>query len=255
MSQTLPQSGKLLTENLIEGGIPGAIAGGAARGAATQMFETDPDNPIYPDMVGKMTLPMGMDEKGNPQYLTSLGLPIEGLGDIPEGTDRREFERFGGVAAHPLLKAGYSFVSGNDPYFGTPYGSYDKPTKVMELAGFESGPTSSLIRKILGTGVAQPAVHLMNLPEPWLDDRQGPLLDSVRSLTGARVRSVDEDQALRLQMEEAINSNPGIKRYTTYSRTADDPDTMALMEDYKQVQARLREKRKAAKEAAAATVL
>jgi hypothetical protein len=255
LSQSLPQSGKLLTENLIEGGIPGAIAGGAARGAATQMFETDPDNPIYPDMVGKMTVPMGTDENGNPQYLTALGLPIEGLGDIPEGTDRREFERFGGVAAHPLLKAGYSFVSGNDPYFGTPYGSYDKPTKVMELAGFESGPTSSLIRKVLGTGVAQPAVHLMNLPEPWLDDRQGPLLDSIRSLTGARVRSVDEDMALRLNLEEALRNNPQVKQYSGFYQGSDDPATQDLMADYNEAKKRIAEKRKAAKEAAAATVL
>jgi hypothetical protein len=125
MSQSLPQVGKLLLENVPEGyaankSISGAIgaglAGGVARVGAAQMFETDPENPIYPDMVGKLAIPMpGTDDKGNPQYLTSLGLPMEMLGDIPQGFNQREFERFAGTAGSPLVKAAYSFFSGREP--------------------------------------------------------------------------------------------------------------------------------------------
>jgi len=255
MSQTLPQSGRLLMENVAEGGIAGGLAGGAARGAATQMFETDPENPIYPDMVGKMTVPMGEDEKGNPTYMTSLGLPLEGMGDLPMSFAQRDLERFIGVGANPLVKAGYSMVTGREPFFGTAYGGYDKPYAALELAGMEQGPAAATLRKVLGTGALQPAVHALNLAEPWLDEKQGPLLDATRAFTGARVRSVDEDMALRLNLEEALRNNPQVKQYSGYYQGSDDPDTQALMSDYNEAKKRIAEKRKAAKEAAAATVL
>jgi hypothetical protein len=251
MSQTLPQSAKLLAENVTEGGIAGGLAGGAARGAANAMFETDPENPIYPDMEGKLAVPMGRDEKGDPQYLTSFGLPMEGLGDLPMGTDNREFERFLGVAAHPLVKAGYSAVSGRDPFFGTPMGSYDKPQAILEKAGLERGPAAAKLRQILGTGIAQPAVHAMNLAEPWLDDRQDAGLDLLRAGTGVRVRSVDENQALKLNLEEALRQNPQIKQYSGYYKGSDDPETMDLMEDYNATKKAIKQRREAAKAEAA----
>jgi len=254
MSQTLPQSTKLLMENAIEGGVPGALAGGAARGAATQMFETDPENPIYPDMVGKMTVPMGDDEQGNAQYLTSLGLPLEGMGDLPMSFAQRDLERFIGVGANPLVKAGYSMVTGREPFFGTPYGGYDKPYAAAELLGMERGPAAATVRQVLGTGALQPVVHGLNLVEPWLDERQGPGLDAVRAFTGARVRSVDEDMALRLNLEEALRNNPQVKQYSGFYAGAEDEATQDLMADYNEAKRRITEKRKAAKEAAAATV-
>jgi hypothetical protein len=246
MSQTLPQSVKLLGENVIEGGIAGGIAGGAARGAANQMFETDPENPVYPDMVGKMTVNVGEDDKGDPQYLTSLGLPIEGLGDLPLGTGQRDLERFIGVAMNPLAKSAYSAVSGRDPFFGTAYGGYDKPPAAMAALGMESGPLASKVRKAMGTGVVQPLTHALNLAEPWLDDRQGTGMDLIRALTGVRVRSVDENQALKLNLEESLRSNPQVKQYSGFYKGSDDPETNDLMAEYNEVKKRIKAKKEAA---------
>jgi hypothetical protein len=252
ISQSMPQTGKLLTENLAEGGIPGALAGGTARGAANQMFESDPDSPVYPDMLGKMAIPLDeRDAEGNPQYLTSLGLPIEGLGEIPQSFSQRELERFVGSAANPLIKAAYSRVSGRDPFFGTAVTGYDKPYAAMEALGMERGPAANAIRQVAGSGIAQPVVHALNTVEPWLDDRQGVGLDLMRATTGARVRSVDEDQAVRLALEEALRQNPGIRQYSTFSKGTDDPETVDLIAEYNEVRKRIRDKRKAAKEEAA----
>jgi hypothetical protein len=124
----------------------------------------------------------------------------------------------------------------------------------MELAGMEAGPSASFARKVMGTGAVQPAVHAMNLVEPWLDDRQGPLLDSVRAFTGARVRSVDEDTALRMSLENALRENPRIKQYTGYYKASEDEDTNQLMAEYNATKRKIQEKRKAEKAAAGNTV-
>ena len=262
MSQTLPQSAKLLMENAPEGfargGVQGAIssglAGGAARGAANAMFETDPENPIYPDMEGKLAIPAEGAAPGMQRYLTSFGLPLEGLGDIPMSTDQRDLERFVGVAANPLVKTAYSAVTGREPFFGTPYGGYDKPYAALEAMGMESGPLAAGIRKATGTGMLQPLTHALNLADPWMDDRQGTALDLVRAGTGVRVRDIDEDMALRLNLEEALRQNPRVKQYSGFYKGSEDEDTNELMESYNAAKRRIADKRKAAKEEAAATV-
>jgi hypothetical protein len=112
--------------------------------------------------------------------------------------------------------------------------------------GMEQGENAALTRQVIGSGAVQPLSHFLNLAEPWMDDRQGFTDDLIRSTTGARIRSVDEDMALRMTLEEAMRREPGIKRYTTYAGDETDPEDKLLMDSLRQAKARIKAKREQA---------
>ncbi|MCX8040359.1 MAG: hypothetical protein N3B15_07300 [Planctomycetota bacterium] len=257
LTQTIKQHGKLFAENFVEGmrtggsvahGISGLLAGGMARGAATAMFEEDPENPVMPEMEGKLAFSLGYTPEGKHRYVASLGLPTEALGELPESLVGREWERALGSMSSPLVKTAYAWMSGREPYWGTPYGSYDIPPALLEELGMEEGTTAARLRQLMGTGAVQPLVHVLRLAEPWLDESQGAGLDALRAFTGVRVRDVNEDLALRLQLEEALREKPGIRHYIGFYAEHGDEDTERLLREYQTIQQRLRAAREAASE-------
>lgn len=209
------------------------------------LFSEKKDEPIYPYMEGKTNFPLGADAKGNQEYVTNFGLPFETLSQVPNPSDdiasfARDIKRNVVGSAHPLLKAGSAAVFGEDPYFETPYGSYDK----LPVYG-SAGAVGRAYNKLAGTGLIQPLVTPLQTLNSLTDDRKSLPVRALDTLTGASVVNVDPDLALQQRLTSFLKSNPGVSQYTSFYQHDQDSETKQLLEALRQAKARIKEKRKA----------
>ncbi len=215
----------------------------AAVAASSALGQHD-NGPVYPSMAGHLNIPLGLDASGKQSYITSLGLPIEALGNIPNlSADLPDFgrqvEQDVVGASHPLLKSAYQTVSSRDPYFGTDSG-YDR------IAGQPAGAAGRLYNRIGATGLIQPLISPI-AQIGSLIDAKGTLPEDLLGLTtGAKIAHVDEDMALRQQLDESLKRNPSVKAYTSLYSESDDPETKALLHQLAEAKKRVSAKRKAA---------
>lgn len=239
-AKSIPQTLKFLKEQP-------AVAG-AIRPLYTQ---DDPEKPVPPWMTKMPIVPVGESEQGDPQYLTSFGLPFETLGTIPNLSgdlgDILPQIRQGVVGqANPALKTAIGALSGTDPYFGTPFGSYDKAPELLQALGVpERGDIGRLYQALAGTGAIQPFSGPVNYLSGFLDQDKSSADALLSALTGSQVRTVDEDQALRQIIQDRINRDPSIGRFVSYYQTQDDPETQALIDALNATKKRIRDRRKA----------
>lgn len=239
-AKSIPQTLKFLKEQP-------AVAG-AIRPLYTQ---DDPDRPVPPWMSRMPIVPVGESPEGDPQYLTSFGLPFETLGTIPNLTgklgDILPQIRQGVVGqANPALKTAIGALSGTDPYFGTPFGSYDKAPELLQALGVpERGDIGRLYQALAGTGAIQPFSGPVNYLSGFLDQDKSSADALLSALTGSQVRTVDEDQALRQIIQDQLRRNPAVGQFVSYYQNQDDPDTQALIDALNAAKKRIRERRKA----------
>lgn len=237
-AKAIPQSAKFFARN------PGAMA--AVRPLYTQ---DTAENPIYPYMQGQVNIPMGADEEGNQSYLSSLGLPFEVLSDIPNLSNSpldvlRELRQGVVGQATPPLKTAFAALSGVDPYFGTPFMSYDKAPEALQAVGVpERGDIGRYYNALAGTGLIQPLASPVQYASQILDERRTPLESLLGATTGLRTVSVDEDRALQQAITDLLRSRPEIGQFTNFYQTSDDPEIQALLDALTGAKKRLREKR------------
>lgn len=230
MSQSIRQGGNFLAENP------------AAAVAAGHFLSRGSDDPVYDSMAGKANIPIGMDSTGHQSYITSLGLPLESLGNIPNPSADlpdfgRQIEQDIIGSSHPLLKSLYSLASNRDPYYGSDAGTYSK------IAGQEAGGAGRLYNRLAGTGLVQPLVSPINQLGRLIDDK-GSLPEDLLSLTtGANIVHVDEDQALRQKLEDRLKRNPDIRSYTSLYSESKDPRAEALLKALAEAKKRIKEKK------------
>lgn len=215
--------------------------------ALAGLYGQDDDEPLYPYLQEQAHVRLGPDEKGNPQYAAGLGLPIEALNLIPNltGTSTlrgagREMERIIGGSAQPLAKSGYAWLAGHDPYFETPFGSYDK------LPGnIHAGAAGRAYNLAMNTGLLQPLETPLNIAGKILDDRRGPGSKALDLLTGANVVSVDPDLAMQQQLTKALENDPTVSQSRSlYVKPGDaDDDTTALLKELARMKAAARKER------------
>jgi len=215
--------------------------------AAAQLFQTGEEAPVYPWMEDKSRVNLGMDEQGNPLWLTGLGLPIESLGMIPnlsgDISDIGKSVRQGLIGGtQPLVKTAVSLATGRDPYFDTPYGSYEK----LPLVG-EAGGVGSLVNMVAGTGLLEPVGYgMLRQASTALDETKPMGARALDLLTGGKLVSVDPDLAEQRQIQDYLAGRPDIKTYQTYFKTEDDPEFTSLMQSLREAKANVKEKRLAA---------
>jgi len=220
MGKAIPQQAKLLNEK------PWLAVGLAS------LMRAQKDE-VYPYMEGSINLPLGKDEEGNPKFLSSLGLPLDVLNNIPNpsgsiGGFGRDLEREVVGASQPLLKTAYSAVSGREPFFGSQYGSYSK------LPGnIEAGAFGRFYNQLSGTGLTQPIDAMTRPLLNLVDDRRSGVDKLVNNLTGARILSVDPDRARLQRLREDIERNPEIQQAVMPYSKSDDPATQALLNAYR----------------------
>jgi hypothetical protein len=234
-AKAIPQTAKFMAEKPA-----------VATALASAMAQSGGDGALYPYMEGKLNVPIGRDEKGNDQYVSGFGLPFEALSQIPNPSGSlqdlgRDVKRNVIGSSNPLIKTAFSVASGQDPYFETPFGSYDK----VPLIGSAGGP-GRLYNEVASTGLIQPLTQPLSIAGKIADDRHGAATKALDLLTGANVVSVDPDVALQQQLQQSLQTNPAVQQYRGFFNQSKDPQTQALLEAYKAAKGRVKAKRQAA---------
>ncbi len=204
------------------------------------------DEPVNAQMEGKLNIPIGRDERGNKQYITSLGLPFETLGTIPNPSANlsqfgRQVEQNIVGSSQPLLKSAFAAVSGEDPYFGTPFQSYQR------VAGQDLGQVGGSINTLLGTGLpgATPIQGLLGTAGKLADERTSLGETAANLLTGSRITSVDPNKALQQRLQSYLETRPDIQQYRGFFQTDKNPDTQALLDAMKAAHKKIKDEKKA----------
>jgi hypothetical protein len=210
--------------------------------AASQLYGSEDGNIRYPWMDNQMSVPAGLDENGNPQYITSLRLPFEGLAAVP-GFDADDLYRDLGSPLQPLLKTAVSYATGKDTFTGGEFGQYDK------ILGEHMGETGRVYNNLKNTGVLQPFTAPVDQLTNLLDSRKSLSERAIQATTGVKMQSVDPDLAKKLELEKYLKDNPEVQQYTGYFQPkGENMDTglSELLSQLNDAKEKLREKRRLA---------
>ncbi len=216
-AKAVPQTLKLLKEQP------------AVASAIRPLYQQDsPENPIYPYLSDQPVVPLG-----DSNYLTSFGLPFEVLGNIPNLSDdlriSGEQARRGIIGQmSPMLKTGYSWWSGKDPAFDSPWLGYDKnPALARALGAGENSEAARYYNALAGTGLIQPIASTVGALGQVTNPDITPGARALSGLTGARVEHVDEDRATQQLLEQFARHDPSVRQRVSYYKK-DDPKIQAL---------------------------
>lgn len=241
MAKAIPQQAKLLSQ------YPAA-----ATGLAPLFYDpSGEDAPVYPYMQGKTRIGYGEDTMGNPLYLSGLGLPVEALDVIPNFSDDmrvsgRDVQSGLLSSTQPLLKTAAAFTTGEDPYFGTAFGSYSK----LPIVG-EAGDAGRYINMALGTGIGEPfGAGIVRQIGQATDERKPGMARALDLLTGAKLTAVDPDIAQARVISDYLESRPDVSQYRTFYKGEDDPEFSALMSEMAAAKKRAKDAKAAAASAA-----
>ena len=232
-AQSIPQQAKWMMRN------PGVAVGLA------QLYGNRSKSPILPWVAEGLHIPVGNDEEGNPQHLTTLGMPFEVLQSVPNlsadpRTIGRDLRRDVLGAAHPIIKAMAGYTFNVDPFFGTKYGSYAKMPYVLQAMGLpENHEYARMYREFAQTGIAQPVVSAESVVSQFFDPRTSPLEKALRFTTGARIVSSDPERATKQILEQKLKNLPqvGTIEIPYLARWAgDDPLAAALLDAHRKAQ-------------------
>ena len=197
--------------------------------AVGNAMQQNPNNPEYPYMAGKTNVPIGLDEKGNPQYISQIGIPMEALNTIPNYSsglrtfgDQAESNIVGSM--NPLIKTAYEVLAGHDPFFKTPMGSYDK----VPLLG-HAGAFGQAYNTLEGTGLIQPLTSPLTQLEHMTDDRHSLATRLLNTFTGANIVSVDPKVAEQQTLQKALSLDPNVTQYIRFQPTNGDTQAKGLI--------------------------
>lgn len=196
--------------------------------------------PRYPWMDRQAAVPVGLDEKGNPQFISSFRSPLEGLATVP-GSDPSDIWADTVGNFQPLLKTGLSYAANRDPFTGQAFGGYDK------VLGHSAGAAGRAYNIAKGSGLFQPVTGPLDQLTSLLDDRKSTGEKALQASTGLRFTSVDPDMAKRQRLEQYLSANPDVQQYTGYfqEKGHEDPGLTDLLSQLNESKARLKDKRKA----------
>lgn len=231
MSNAVPASAKFLAEKPY-----------VASAWANALSKDPNEDQLYPYLENRVNFDLGKDDQGNRQVIGGFGFPEETLSVLPNpsaslGDFGREVEQNILGQAAPLLKSAYGVVSGHDPTFETPTGSYDK----LPVIG-HAGEAGRLVNELASTGLLSSAMTPAQIIDKLTDDRRSLPVKLLDSLTGANVVTVDPLKAQAQQLQKAIERNPDIAQIEM--PTSRDPDSLALIKELQAVQRKLKQRKK-----------
>lgn len=225
-------------------------AGGVSRNPAINdalnpLFGASDTGPVTPYVSDEMRIPLGKGDDGHDKYLSGFAQPIETLGDIPDvfGSNlhdlSRDIQKSVVASSAPVIKSAYGLVTNQDPFFNSPYASYDR----VPLIG-NAGVAGRIYNAVAGTGAIQPVASLLQTLDRSTDTRDTPFQRLLGSTTGAHVLDVDpakaEAETIRSQLESDVDAHP------SGNYTSSDPETQAVIQAYRDAQAKVRAEKKAA---------
>ncbi len=228
-AQAIPQSAKFLSRN------PAVAVG------LRPFFEQDEANPVAPWLADQSHINFGKSDNGNNTILSGFNTPLEALNMIPLSAADVNRKIVG--ATQPLLKTAYSAVSGYDPTFGTPFGSYAK----NPLTG-ENSEVGRAYQIAAGTGLLAPVTGLIGQYKTATNEKVSPGLRAADLLTGAKVVESDPDAAFRQILDEKLRGDPRAQRAVSYYQRPgeEDPEITEMIHGLADARRRARAKREAA---------
>lgn len=240
MAKAIPQSAKWMSTRPV-----------AAVGAAPLFYDASgEEGPVYPYMQGRSRVSAGLDENGNPLYLTGFGLPMEAIDTIPNlsGGFReagRDVSQGLLSSTSPVLKTGAAWVTGKDPFFGTSWGSYDK----IPMVG-NAGAAGRAYNMVAGTGALEPfGGGILRQLGQATDSSKPAGYRALDLTTGAKLVSVDPDIAQQKVITQYLEGRPDVQQYRTFYQQDKDPEFTSLMGELRAAKQRVKEKKIAAEQA------
>jgi hypothetical protein len=229
LSQNVKQQSKFLARHPVAGV------------AAGQLFNDDEGLPKYPWLDRNISIPTGVDEQGHPTYITSMGLPIEGMTAIP-GFNADDFYRDTIGQIQPLAKSAFAWGVNKDPFTGQAYGQYDK------LFGEHRGQLGRIANNIKGTGLIQPIAGPLGQAEQMSSDKTGLGEKALQYLTGTRFVSVDPELATQQRLEEYLSAHPEVKKSVQpyLEKGSDNQELLDVIHELRASKKKSRDQRKAA---------
>ena len=208
------------------------------------------DTVLPPWLMDQPTATLGRDDEGNAQVLGSLGLPVETLNLFPGSlnpSDLGESLRTGVIASsQPPLKAAYTELAGQDPFFLSPPRSDDRTPRLLTLLGApERSEFGRAFRFAEDVGLAAPLNAVVSQTDRLLDPNSTALSKMLNLGTGARVFSINEDRALQQQLEAELRKRPDVRTYTAFYQQGEDEEVAQLLEVLNGTKAKLRAQRQA----------
>jgi hypothetical protein len=209
--------------------------------AAGQLFNDDEGLPKYPWLDRNISIPTGVDEKGNPTYLTSLGLPVEALTAIP-GFNHDDLYRDTIGQIQPLAKSAIAYGVGKDPFTGQAYGQYDK------VFDEHRGQAGRIYNNIKGTGLLQPLTAPLDQAQMLTSSKTSAGEKALQYLTGARFVNVDSNLAEQQQLEAYLAEHPEVKRSVQpyLDKGSDNQGLLDVIHELRAAKKKSRDLRKAA---------
>ena len=232
--QSIPQQMRFLGRN------PGVAV------VLAQMMQSH-DDPVMPWVAEQPSVRLWDDEEGNPLYATTLGLPVETLNILPNISDDlrdagRDVRRGIAGSMHPLLKASYGYVTGRDPFFDSPYGSYAKaPGPLQALGADEYGEAGRMYNELKQTGLIQPVETQFRQIDRLTDERMSPGARLLNTLTGVNLVSNDPDRATLRILQNQLGTDPRANVHLTYHGGSEEVE--GLIDQLREARKRLKEKR------------
>lgn len=159
---------------------------------------------LPPELAGQVAIPVGKDEYGDQQYITSLGLPYEAAGNLLGAATPTGFRKafLGGL--NPLVRTAAETATGIQFWNGQPVAELTKAPALLAATGLASSyeaPSGRVVYTVppfvnhwlLG---AMPWNGFVRLFDSWLDDT-GFDVRLMNSATGVKIRTVEEHQAVK----------------------------------------------------------
>jgi len=203
-AKTIPQQAGKLTSTGAYATMIGALYGAG-----------DSEEIVRPYIADQVHVSLGKNQEGQSVYLSGLGLPTEALSAIP--MSMRDSPRRIISMSHPLLKYWWGSTTGEDPFFRTKFGSYDRAPDVMQKLGVpEHGEAGRLYNQLAQTGMIQPVHSLVQTLSAPLDDRKTLAQKMLAVATGSRLVTTTEDRAIMDILRNRLRADPSIKTYIQY---------------------------------------
>ena len=229
LSQNVKQQSKFLVRHPVAGV------------AASQLFNDDEGLPKYPWLDRNISIPTGVDEKGHPTYITSLGLPIEGMTSIP-GFNADDIYRDTVGQIQPLAKSAIAYGVNKDPFTGQAYGQYDK------ILDQHAGKAGRIFNDIKGTGLIQGLSGPFDQAQMMTSDKTSTGEKALQYLTGTRFVNVDPEIATQQRLEEYLSAHPEVKKSVQpyIEKGADNQELLDVIHELRASKKKSRDQRKAA---------
>jgi predicted transcriptional regulator len=216
----------------------------------TAQAGVDTSGPVPPWISEQPHFRAGEDEEGNPLYVAGLGTPFEDINKFWAGTIGRTLEKGMGSTTAPL-RFMYEQAARKEPYFGTELGKYKRETPATSIvpsviAGRRTREITTAEGKKETISEVSPRLHRLLRYLPWtrqismmnqlFDTRHKVWAKSVNILTGAKIRSVNEDKELRQMIgkylkDQAESGNIGaFQKFFAYGDV--DPELAGVIKAY-----------------------